>query len=518
MKRRTFIQRLASTGIVLPIAMGLPKMRAFAKSPAGSPFMRLASSTNDHVMVLIRLAGGNDGLNTVVPHTDSTYYTARKQGQADDCSIAADTVLKLPDHQSLGLHPSLAGLHELYGEQKVAIIQNVGYPNQNLSHFRSTDIWLSGSDYNVYDNAGWYAKYLEEKYPDYPSVLPSDPFAIEFGTFLSTTLIGENNNMGIALADLSYIPGQPGVDPVRTTHAGDEEAYVRSIDQQSNIFSTSIIAAYAKVLANKVTYPTQGNLLATVLSGVARLIAGGLGTQFYIVNAGGYDTHSDQLTRQKTLHQQLADAVKAFQRDMEAFGLDQRVSLMTISEFGRRVASNGTGTDHGSAAPQFVIGSSVNGGVFGSDPNLTDLESPGNIKMQYDFRQIYASVLGQWYGATDDFIAPKALPRQFDQIPIFKTSGQSGVQTPQYAGALQLGQNFPNPANGSTVIPLQGVFDAAGGRLAIYDVDGGVVFSQAVAPGQAELELSTRGMASGTYVYELTSGGVRRSRTMIVSH
>lgn len=514
MKRRTFIQRLASTGIVLPIAMGFPRVRAFAKSPAGSPFMRLAGSTNDHVMVMIRLAGGNDGLNTVVPYQNQTYYDARN---GDSLAIAADTVAKLPGNDRLGLHPALAPLVQLYNENKMSIVQNVGYPNQNLSHFRSTDIWLSGSDWNVYDNAGWYGKYLEDVYPNYPTELPTDPFAIELGTFLSTTLIGERNNMGVAVADLSYIPGQPDPDPVRGTHAGDEEAYVREIAKQSNIFSNSIIAAGTRQLTNKVTYPSQTeNPLAFGLAGIARLIAGGLTTQMYIINVGGYDTHSNQLTVQAGLHKMLADAVLLFQRDLEGFGLDKRVCVMTVSEFGRRVASNGTGTDHGSAAPMFVFGSGVIGGFIGSEPNLSDLEGQGNIKMQYDFRQVYASVLGQWYGADEGLIAPNALPRHFEQLPIFKVTA-SGVNTPMADAALQLGQNFPNPANGRTTIPLDGILNGDG-RLTVYNAEGRAVMAQAVTSGARSVEIPTSGMASGTYIYELSSGGARRSKTMQVQH
>lgn len=515
MKRRTFIQRLASTGIVLPMAMGFPRVRAFAKAPAGSPFMRLASAANDNIIIMIRLAGGNDGLNTIVPYNNDLYYTARNLGTPDDLSIHAEEVVKIPGSNRLGFHPSLAPLLELYNEKKVAIVQNVGYPNQNLSHFRSTDIWLSGSDHNVYETSGWFARYLEEKYPDYPAVLPSDPFAIELGTYLSSTLIGERQNMGVAVADLSYIPGQPDSDPVRGTHAGEEEEYVRNIARQSNIFSNSIIQAGTRQLTNKVTYPA-GNLLGVGLAAIARLIAGGLGTQMYIVNVGGYDTHSGQLDMHTTLHTMFAGAVLAFQRDLEAFGLDRRVSVMTVSEFGRRVTSNGTGTDHGSAAPLFVIGSGVNGGFIGDEPNLSDLEGAGNIKMQFDFRQIYASVLGQWYGAPEEMITPKALPHHFDQLPIFKTVA-SGVDTPAGFASFQLGQNYPNPAAGTTTIPLDGIA-TGGGHLTLYNVDGRVVMSEQVTSGQRSVEINTGGLPSGTYIYELSAGGARRSRTMVVKH
>jgi uncharacterized protein (DUF1501 family) len=516
MKRRTFIQRLASTGIVLPMAMGFPRVRAFAKSPAGSQFMRLASASNNNILVLIRMAGGNDGLNTVIPYNDSEYYKARKQGTSDNLSIAADQVVRLSGSNTLGLHPSLSPLAELFTEKKLAIVQNVGYPNQNLSHFRSTDIWLSGSDTDVYDNAGWYAKYLEEVYPDYPDVLPSDPFAIEIGTYLSTTLIGEKNNMGVAIADLSYIPGQPGTDPVANTHAGEEEEYVKQIALQANIFSNSILNALARQTTNKVTYPAN-NGLASALQRISQLIAAGLGTHMYIVNVGGYDTHTNELVTQANLHKAFADAVHAFQRDLEGFGTDGKVSMMTLSEFGRRVVSNGTGTDHGSAAPMFVIGSGVNGGIFGNDPNLTDLEGPGNLKMQYDFRQLYASVLGQWFGASEEYIQPKALPRHFEQLPIFKVQSSGVGVTDTLAAAFQVGQNYPNPATSGTMIPIAGVVSGMSARLTFYNTDGREIFRQPVMPGQTSVDIDTRGLPAGAYIYELTAGPLRRSRTMIVA-
>lgn len=513
MKRRTFIQRLAGTGIVLPITLGFPRLRAFAKSPSGSIFSKLASASNDNVMVMIRLAGGNDGLNTLVPYTNDVYYTARKAGSADDLSIAADAVVKLPGYDSLALHPALAPLLPLYGEGKMTVVQNVGYPNQNLSHFRSTDIWLSGSDWNVYQNSGWYARYLEELYPDYPDVLPDEPFAIELGTYLSTTLVGDHQNMGIAVADLSYVPGQPDPDPVRSTHAGEEEAYVREVMRQSNIFANSIIAAAGRQTTNRVTYPASA--LATGLSAIARLIAAGMKTQMYIVNIGGYDTHTNQLATQATLHQNLAEGVAAFQRDLEAFGIDNKVCLMTVSEFGRRVASNGTGTDHGSAAPLFVFGTGVIGGIIGADPNLSSLEGPGNIKMEFDFRQVYSSVLAQWYGATDDQLTP-ALPRDFQQLPIFEPLSPGGVGAgTTVAAGFTLGQNHPNPASGSTTIPMDGVRTAA--RLSLYTLEGRRLSTMDISSGQTSITINTGELPAGAYLYELDVDGRRQARQMVVT-
>ncbi|MBC8144235.1 MAG: DUF1501 domain-containing protein [bacterium] len=515
MKRRDFIQRLAGTGIVLPFALGYPRVRAFAKSPAGSPFMKLMSADTDRVLVIIRLAGGNDGLNTLVPFTDPEYYRLRKQGSADDLSIAENTVVRIDGNSTLGLHPSLAALKPLFTEGKVNVVQNVGYEGQNQSHFRSTDIWLSGSDATVYDNSGWYGRYLETEYPDYPDVLPADPFAIELGTYLSTTLIGRENNMGVAVADLSYVPGQPDSDPVAGTRAGTEEAYVREIMRQSNIFSNAIIAAAIRQTTNIVTYPVN-NALGAGLAPIARLIKAGLKTKMYIVNVGGYDTHGNQLATQANLHKQFADAVFAFQRDLEGFGIADRVSTMTISEFGRRAEGNGTGTDHGSAAPLFVIGSSVKSGFIGSDPNLTDLEGRGNIKMQHDFRQVYASVLGQWFGATEAQITPGALPRHFDQLPIFDAPQVSAPIADGRRVSFTLGQNYPNPAINATVIPIDGMLGVAGGTLSVFTNGGRLVHEQSVPAGKNAVTVDTRALAPGSYVYELSSGGVREAKKMSV--
>ncbi len=516
MKRRDFLTRLAGTGIVLPVTLGFPRLRAFAQSPAGSQFMRVASSNNDHVLVIIRMAGGNDGLNTIIPYANDLYYTARKQGTDDDLSIDAGSVIRLSDSTRMGMHPSLSMLAELYEEQKVSVVQNVGYPSQNQSHFRSTDIWLSGSDADVFESTGWYARYLEERYPDYPDVLPNDPFAIELGTFLSTTLIGAQNNMGVAVADLSYVPGMPDPDPVEPTHAGDEEAYVREIERQSNIFSNAIINAAARQPTNSdgITYPTTP--LAQGLAAIARLIAAGLGTQLYIINVGGYDTHTNQLSVQATLHQTFAEAIHAFQRDVEAFGIDSRVAVATVSEFGRRVESNGTGTDHGSAAPLLVIGSGVIGGLIGEEPNLSDLEGQGNIRMTNDFRQVYASILGQWYGATDELIDGVALPRHFEQLPIFRQSPSSVATSDTASRALVLGQNYPNPATTSTSIPVGGIASNATATLGVYTVDGRQVLTRPVMAGASRVEIDTRALPAGTYVYELQSGGARQRRTMVV--
>lgn len=514
MDRRKFIRRVASTGIVLPIAFGFPRMRVFGQSPTADPFARIAMSESDRVYVLIRLAGGNDGLNTIVPYTNDLYYSARMAGTAEDLSIAADAVVKLDGSSTLGLHPSMAPIAPLYDNDKFTIVQNVGYPGQNLSHFRSTDIWLSGSDYNVFDNAGWYAKYLEAKYPDYPEVLPNAPFAVEFGNFLSTTLIGEKNNMGVAIGNLDYIPGLPDEQDLADTKAGEEEAYVREIIRQSNIFSNEIVAKYVVGPDNTSRYTEASGGLGQGLSAVARLIAGGLETKLYILNVGGYDTHTQQIGNHATLLSELANAIAEFQNDCEQLGIADRVCGGTVSEFGRRVRSNGTGTDHGSAAPMFFWGNGVEGGIIGDDPDLQDLEGPGNVKLQYDFRQLYASILGQWFEATPEQIAP-ALPHDFDQLPIFRNV-TSVDERDAIAAAFTVGSPRPNPATTTTSIPVTGIRAGMEARLTLYSSTGQAVLSHPVPAGSRTVELDISAVPSGAYHVVLAAGALRRSGSLVV--
>jgi hypothetical protein len=290
---------------------------------------------------------------------------------------------------------------------------------------------------------------------------------------------------------------------------------VREIIKQTNIFTTRIIEAGSKQTVNKVTYPAN-NALGQGLAGIARIIAGGLKTQMYIVNVGGYDTHSNQLTTHAALHKQFSDAVLAFQRDIEAFGLDKRISIMTISEFGRRAISNGSGTDHGSAAPLFVIGSGVDGGFIGANPNLSALQGPGNIPMTHDFRQVYASVLSQWFGAGENLYVPSALPRSFEQLPIFKKLSTSISE--QAEQSILLGQNSPNPASEFTIIPIHGMHSGTEGVLTINTPEGRLITQYRVLPGMENIHIDTRLLTSGTYFYSLRYGKHEFSKAMIVTH
>jgi len=364
----------------------------------------------DRVLVVVQLSGGNDGLNTVIPLDQYAAYNSLRS----NISIPQDQVLPLDG--VAGLHPAMTGMKILYDSGKLCIVQGVTYPNPNLSHFRATDIWLTAADYNQELHSGWLGRYLIYEWPGYPEGFPNaampDPLALQIGSVASLGFQGPAQSTAITIQNpntfYSLVSGSSsgGQDEVPPTTAGLELLYVRRVADQSMSYASQVKKAADRAQNRSTLYPAAGqNTLADQLKIVARLIAGGMKTRVYLVNLGGFDTHSNQVVAadrttgtHAALLGKLAGAVRAFVDDLELLGCDHRVIGMTFSEFGRRVASNASlGTDHGTAEPVFLFGTMVRPGVVGATPDLLDL-SGGNLKMQFDFRSVYAAILGQWFG------------------------------------------------------------------------------------------------------------------------
>lgn len=528
MKRRDFVKSGVTAGIVTS-TIGLSRPFA-AKAYANAPSLARAamSAGTGRVLVVIQLDGGNDGLNTVVPFEDSLYQNARG-------SLAIANPLKLND--TLGLHPALSHLHALHGEGKLAVVQNVGYENPNRSHFRSTDIWFTGSnnkspsDQYTFLEDGWLGRYLDHRFPGYPdpSATPAHPLAIEIGTTTSLMMQGPEVGMSMAIYDpetfyriISGTDISGGDPPDTSTPAGLELEYIRNIALEANHYAKPVRDA-ANTVQNNDVYPT-GNDVAERLKIVARLIAGGLDTPIYVVSQKGYDTHAQQDNGATPRHTQLlgalSSAIGAFFEDLKRFGLDQRVALMTISEFGRRVEANGTaGTDHGTAAPMLFVGPEVHGGVYGHNPDLADLDRNGDIKQQYDFKQTYASVLRQWFGVKQSDAA-LILKGEWDPLPLF-VQAPVGVSGRGLPAGFALEQNYPNPfaasRDGGTTIDFQ----VTGGqtRLAVYNIQGKLVktlVDGVLPPGAHQVRFSPTQLAAGTYLYRLETSSAVETRSMVV--
>ncbi|HVM87871.1 MAG TPA: DUF1501 domain-containing protein [Puia sp.] len=523
MERRNFFKRVIPATAVFPSLVNGFTIKAFG---ATGFFEALAGAAdNDHVLVLIQLTGGNDGLNTFVPISNySDYYNLRS-----NIAIPSDKILKLDNYEKAGLHPAMQGMQQLYNDEKLSILYSVGYPSPNQSHFRSTDIWLTGADADQYLSTGWTGRFLSNTYANFPIGYPNatmpDPLGIQIGSVLSTGFMGPGGFTAMAVptdADFyNLINGT--LDPAPDTPMGNELTYLRTVARQTNKYADVIVTA-AKKVSSQSTYP-DNNELAAQLKTVARLVAGGLKTKVYMVSTGGFDTHGGQVQvgntvsgRHSDLLKGVSDAIAAFCADLQYLGISKRVVGMTFSEFGRRIKSNGSaGTDHGTAQPVFVFGDYVKSGVLGNPPDLpSTITADDNLPMQYDFRSVYSSVLRDWFCVEPTDITT-ILYKNYQYLPFLKTTACTiGADELNRLGT-NLIINYPNPFVNSTTISfktmgghtLVQVFDPTGRLVAVpvdKDYDG---------EGAYTITFDGQRLSSGVYYARLQNGSVQQVRAML---
>jgi len=509
--RRTFLSTMGLAGAGSVFMMGGNTVKAFGAASSLAP---LAGLDTDRVLVLIRLDGGNDGLNTIVPITNDAYYNARP-------TLAIPKSQTLPLTDDLGMHPALADLQAIYGNGQMAIVQNVGYDNPDQSHFRSMDIWLSGSDSDVYDNTGWTARYLEALVPDFGQNPPQQPLGVQLGGS-SVLFQGRMNNVGMTLdnAEVFERLAETGriykTDTVPQTTYGDEMLFTREVANRSFRYSKALQTA-AGAGQNRVEYP-DGNM-AEHLAIVARLIKGQLGTRIYVVTLDGFDTHAEQPELHMYLLQELASAVKAFMQDLEADNQMQDVLVMTFSEFGRTIWENGSqGTDHATSAPLFLFGPGAKGGLYGSLPDLSAVNEIGDMIHSVDFRSVYATVLQDWFGMDAATVAT-VLGSSFSTLPLLTGTVNTASETASVPRAFALDQNYPNPFNPQTTIPYT-LHRSESVRLQVFDVQGRLVetlIDQVQPSGRHSVVFEAGHLPSGVYFYRLkTSSGVQTKEMTLV--
>jgi uncharacterized protein (DUF1501 family) len=400
--RREFLQKgltVAAVGVTVPsfltrtaYALNDPSDMPLVSSRPGVP--------DDRILVVLQLAGGNDGLNTIVPFTSDDYYRARPA-----LAIPRQNVLRV--NEEIGLHPALTELKALYDEGRMAIVQGVGYPNPNRSHFRSMEIWETAADSDRTLRYGWIGRYFDNAC----SGEPKPTLGVCVGnnaplTFRNTRQVGvtlQNPNQ-YQWAGGDAMDGTGGGkqtfrklnEPKAGPGAGALD-FLQRTALNAQVSSDQIRTAAARHRPT-VTYPNNGPL-GSSLRLIASLIAGGIGSRIYYASIGGFDTHSNQRGQHQQLLTQLGAAVRAFYQDLKTQGNADKVLVMTFSEFGRRVAENASGgTDHGTAAPLFLFGNPVKAGLYGRQPSLTELDH-GDLRFSTDFRSVYATVLERWLGA-----------------------------------------------------------------------------------------------------------------------
>lgn len=415
--RREFLRTTVLGGALSwTVPTFLAKTFASLHAEAADKATQIVTGKDASILVVLQLAGGNDGLNTVVPFGDDFYHKARPR-----LAIAGKDALKLNDQ--FGLHPALKGLKALYDAGHLAVVQGVGYPNPNRSHFRSTEIWQTASDANRFENTGWLGRYFDN------TCAGCDPAVAVALSSQMPQAFAAKNPKGICFTNpQSYRfvkadrPGPGELDMAEESwrklnepegmeaansggsiamlggavaHQGAPLEFIERTALDAQITSERIRTLAAKG-DNRASYPASQ--LANSLKLVARLIAGGMPTRVYYVSQGGYDTHTNQAATHERLLGELGDALQAFVDDLRAQGNLERVLLMTFSEFGRRLAENASGgTDHGAAAPLFLVGNRLRAGLLGKAPSLApgDLFN-GDPKFTVDFRSVYAGILEHW--------------------------------------------------------------------------------------------------------------------------
>ena len=510
--RRDFLAGLGAS-LVGACAIGGVPVKAFGQSSLLNALNQLET---DRVLVLIQLGGGNDGLNTVIPYENDIYYQQRPT-----LAIPKAEAQTRPLGMDLGLHPSLDHFATYFGEGQLALLQNVGYPEPNLSHFRSTDIWLSASDSDTLVQSGWLGRHFDTEFPDFDENRPDFPLAVQIGGVSSLLFQGPTTNMGMSLVSADFFQRlvEEGVlytlEGLPATPFGDEIEYVRSVANDSFIYASAVQDA-SETGINAVEYPL-GNPLSDSLSIVARLIKGRLGARIYHVSLTGFDTHANQANAHANLLRFLAEATKAFIDDITESEQQDDVLVMTFSEFGRRVGQNGSfGTDHGTAAPLFLLGNSVKGGLYGTAPNLINLDPAGNMQHDIDFRTVYASVLQDWFGVDSSIVQNILLGHNYTSLGFIDPGDPVAVDTPEGPAAFELRQNYPNPFSDRTTITYT-LSEAGAVRLEVFDIQGRrikTLVDRTLPPGRHRVEFDASRLSSGAYVYRLENPAGVQTRNM----
>lgn len=535
MKRRNFLKILPAAGVSSFVVNG-HAMRPFANSKIAK-IMSACDGVEDRVLVLIQLKGGNDGLNMLIPVQQYPLYAALRPSikiPNTGANKYLDLDNTLPSVDKVGLHPVMTGLKDMYDDGLAAIVQGVGYTDMNGSHFKGTDMWLSGGDGTPEKNnlqSGWMGRALQAMYPDVlglPTTEMPDPLGIQVGdpnpSLGFHTETQHQNMLNLSGQDpagfyslIQTIGGAPLLN-VPDSEYGEEIAYIQGIEKSISLYAQRISDAFNAGTNANTNYPDID--IADQLKTIARLIKGGLKTKIYLCSMGGFDTHGAQVFENQTtsgthagLLKNFSDAIKAFFDDLEGLGIADQVTACTFSEFGRCARENGSlGSDHGTLAPMFMFGKNIKAGVVGTNPNLGVLTQDNQLSdMQFDYRQVFATLLQDWLGA-NNYVLEQTMFEGYTKVEAVDTAA---VVTPDcYIGGTTsvfdplTGKKaltvFPNPANYSAEVSFQSLsaFDA---RLTLHSLGGSLISggSVQVHPGSNLYFLDVALLPAGNYFVRL---------------
>ena len=512
--RRSFIQALGLAGAG-SIMLGGTNVSATAPSPLS---VALSQSENDNILVIIRLKGGNDGLNTIVPLYDyDTYANLRP-------------TIRHQENELLSLSPDFAipsymnALESVWGEGNMKVIHGVGYPDQSLSHFRSSDIWASTDAVND-EQTGWWGRYFEDLYPDYLISPPEIPPAIQIGSIGNLIFEGTNSNYAFAvanpeqLANIAQTGGLHDVVNLPECVYGDKLLFLRAATNTTFTYAEVINDAYM-ASSNQATYLQDD--LSEQLAIIARMIKGGLGTKVYMVSLDGFDTHANQVDKQRELHENLASGIKNFYEDLATAGYDDKVLGMTISEFGRRPYENGSnGTDHGSASPTFLFGAGLNGsGFVGAHPdiNASAWDNNNNLVPSTDFRDVYASVLTDWFCLDPSVVNTILLNDNYQTLNLGLNC--QGLTIPDFSNVSHF-SHVATYKDNRTFIEIN-MQNTAHVEVKLFNILGQEIVTlgnEILHPGNHRIDVKARAntrLGYGQYIYRINTQGQFYSRSILI--
>lgn len=501
MERRKFLKTTGLASLSVPF---LFKNNTYAA--VTQKLFRIEKSLEDRVLVLIRLNGGNDGLHTLIPLD----YYANLNKQRSNIILPENKLISITTKNAF--HPVMKGMADLFQEGKLGIVQNVGYPEQNRSHFRSMDIWTSGST-DISTTTGWLGRNLENQHPGFPEAYPDeshpDPFAISMGYEVSATCQGLVANFSHTVNNpATYFSATTASAVNDGTYYGGHMEFLSTMISQTNKYGKRIYDL-SKDVKNLSTKYDPKNELATQLKYVAQMIQSGLKTNIYIVNINGFDNHDSQVEtndvttgKHAELLKSLSDAIAAFMDDIQLMGLDKRVAGMTFSEFGRQIASNASyGTDHGDAAPLFLFGSCLSQPIYGSNPVISDqIIDQAGVPMAIDFRDVYASILKDWFQ-----VPAEDIQKLFShEIKYHALIGACTASLNEDPFALNKTIIFPNPAINQFQLRLQTQRENV--RISILSMEGKelIVSHEATFDEQQHsLSIDIQALPVGNYVLQI---------------
>lgn len=404
MKRKSFLVNTATIAAMYPLLNALQSCRGQQKG------------TSKKIFVFIQLMGGNDGLHTLIPLDNYK----KIQEARPNIFIPEKKILSLKGTSEVGLHPALAGVKDMFDNGLAGFVQGVGYQNNNFSHFRSSDIWLTGSESSKVLYTGWMARYLDTRFKNYPDGYPNSnqphPPAIKIGDTGTFLFQGKAMDMSIVVnPEVQFESSGTDAAQKESINFGmDEVSTIREMLLQSDKYAGVVKKALGTPFASSKLYPKEGeNLLADQLKVVAKLINAGMDSSVYLVDLKGFDTHVEQVSASDTtkgghanLLKKLSQAITCFWEDVVHMGRENDVAGMTFSEFGRRIVStSGLGTDHGSTQPILFFGANIDSQIIGHNPVIPDkVTVEDNLPLQYDFKSVYTSILKQWYNAPDAIV------------------------------------------------------------------------------------------------------------------